>query len=162
MYYLIKIVSITFFSSSGMQKFHHLFGCHTIGINSLLIFFQALYVHQVQYAKPKVSGSSSSKLSLRLILLGSLLKVPISLQEYDIARIFIKVEYIFVCVQSNINIFNPFTCNKPIGNKFQCRKRISKQLHHIFFELYIYQDKILLKRDLQEQLSPTFLEFYVD
>ena len=29
-----------FFSSSDMQKFRHLLGCHTIGINSSLVFFK--------------------------------------------------------------------------------------------------------------------------
>ena len=36
---LNKIGSIPFFSSSDMQKFHHLLRCHAIGINSSLIFF---------------------------------------------------------------------------------------------------------------------------
>ena len=36
----VKIGSIYFFSSSGMQKLHHLLGCQAIGINSSLIFFQ--------------------------------------------------------------------------------------------------------------------------
>ena len=35
----IKIDSISFFSTSDMQKFHHLLGCHAIGINPSLIFF---------------------------------------------------------------------------------------------------------------------------
>ena len=34
-----KMGSISFFSSSEMQQFHHLLGCHTIGHNSSLIFF---------------------------------------------------------------------------------------------------------------------------
>ena len=38
-YYSVKIGSISFFSSSDMQKFHHLLGCHTIGINATLIIF---------------------------------------------------------------------------------------------------------------------------
>ena len=41
---LVKIVSTTFFSSSGMQKFHHLKGCHAIDINSLFhSFLSALH-----------------------------------------------------------------------------------------------------------------------
>ena len=35
----IKIGPISFFSSSDTQKFYHLLGCRTIGINSSLIFF---------------------------------------------------------------------------------------------------------------------------
>ena len=41
---LVKIVSTTFFSSSGMQKFNHLKGCHAIDINSLFhSFLSALH-----------------------------------------------------------------------------------------------------------------------
>ena len=36
----VKIGSVSFFISSDMQKLHHLLGCHTIGINSALIFFK--------------------------------------------------------------------------------------------------------------------------
>ena len=32
--YSVKIASISFYSSSDMQKFHHLSGCHAICINS--------------------------------------------------------------------------------------------------------------------------------
>ena len=46
----IKIVSISFFSSSGRQKFHHLLGCHVIDINSSCVFFKFLCVFQIWYA----------------------------------------------------------------------------------------------------------------
>ena len=38
----------------------------------------------------------------------------------DISKIFIKIDYILICVQNSIKSFNHFTCNKPIGNKSQC------------------------------------------
>ena len=39
----VKIGPITFSSSSDKQRFHHLLGCHVIGINSSLpIFLSAL------------------------------------------------------------------------------------------------------------------------
>ena len=38
-HYSVKIGSISFFSSSDMQNFHHLLRCHTIGINPVVIFF---------------------------------------------------------------------------------------------------------------------------
>ena len=38
----------------------------------------------------------------------------------------------------------------------------NQQLHQTFFELYIYQGNILLKKDLQKQLCLTFLEFHTD
>ena len=76
-----------FFSSSDMQKFDHLLGCHAIGINSSLIFFfSALdFLNLLCLAKSQiiiiVSGSSSSKLLSRLILLRFTLRIPISLQQ---------------------------------------------------------------------------------
>ena len=36
----VKIGSVSFFTSSDMQQFHHLLGCHTIGINSSFFFFK--------------------------------------------------------------------------------------------------------------------------
>ena len=40
----VKISSISFFSSSDTQKFHHLLGCQAIGINSsLIVFLSALH-----------------------------------------------------------------------------------------------------------------------
>ena len=33
-YFSVKIGSISYFSSSDIQKFHHLLGCHAISINS--------------------------------------------------------------------------------------------------------------------------------
>ena len=65
-----------------------------------------------------LSRPSSSKL-LKLILLRSILRIPISLQE-NATRIFIKIEYIIICVQISKKFFNHFTCNKPIANNFQC------------------------------------------
>ena len=41
-------------------------------------------------------------------------------RTYDITRIFIKLEYIFICLQGSKKFFNHFTCNKPFENKFQC------------------------------------------
>ena len=37
----------------------------------------------------------------------------------------------------------------------------NQQLHHTFFELYIYEGSIQLKKELQKQLCHTFLEFNI-
>ena len=37
-----------------------------------------------------------------------------------------------------------------------------QQLRRILFELYIYQDNILLKKDKKKQLTHIFLEFNID
>ena len=42
--YSAKMGCISFFSSSGMQKLHHLLGCHATGINFSLLFFLVLCV----------------------------------------------------------------------------------------------------------------------
>ena len=36
---LVEVGSISFFSSSDTQKFHHILGCQATGINSSPIFF---------------------------------------------------------------------------------------------------------------------------
>ena len=37
-----------------------------------------------------------------------------------------------------------------------------QQLHHIFFEFYVYQGNMLLKNDIKEQLCQIFFKFYAD
>ena len=37
-----------------------------------------------------------------------------------------------------------------------------QQLHHALFEFYIHQGNTLSKKDLQKQLSRTFLEIYTN
>ena len=73
-HYSIEIGSISFSSYYDTQKFHHLLGCHAISINSSLLFLSVLrFLNLICKAKSliriTVSGSSSSKLLSRLILL---------------------------------------------------------------------------------------------
>ena len=83
----LKIGSIYFFSSSDMYQSHHPLGCHATGINSSLIFFSSslhfsnLICQVKSLIRIIVSGSTPSKLLSRLILLKSILRIPISLQE---------------------------------------------------------------------------------
>ena len=37
-----------------------------------------------------------------------------------------------------------------------------QQLHHTFFDFYIYQGSILLKKDMKKQLCYIFLEVHID
>ena len=65
--------------------------------------------------------------------------------KYSITRIFIKLEYIFICMQSRKTFFNHFTCDKPIKNKFQCCYRIIKSfithfLSYIFIRVIYYKE----------------------
>ena len=53
-------------------------------------------------------------------------------RKYDITRIFIKIESIFICVQSSKKFFNLCTCNKPIGNKFQCCQKTINSFTTLF------------------------------
>ena len=71
----VKIGSISFFSCSDMQKWHHFLGCHVIGINSSLAFFLRslrfpnLKCQAKSLIRITVSRSFSSKLLSRLIFL---------------------------------------------------------------------------------------------
>ena len=84
--YLKNNGSISFFSSSDMHQSHHLSACHATGIisalNSFLKFFLFLkLICQVKsLIRITISGSSSLKLSSRLILLRSILRIPVPLQ----------------------------------------------------------------------------------
>ena len=93
-HYSVKIDSIYFFSSSGMQKFHHLLGWHAVGINVSHIIFLNFCVSQIQYAQPKVGKNNS----IRIIIVKIIIKI-------NITRIFIKIEYIFICIKSFLIIF---------------------------------------------------------
>ena len=70
-----------------MYQSHHPLGCHATGINSSLIFFSSslhfsnLICQVKSLIRIIVSGSTPSKLLSRLILLKSILRIPISLQE---------------------------------------------------------------------------------
>ena len=103
-----------------MQNFHYLLGCHAIGINSSL--FSAL-----RFSNLICQANSVRIIFIKIIIKINIIKIYIKNPHFiarKYIRIFIKVEYIFLCVQSSKKLFNHFTCNKPIGNKFQCCKRI--------------------------------------
>ena len=123
--FLMNIGSISF-SSSDMHQSHHLSGCRATGINSSLNTFLSSFRFLNSRCQVKnliriiLSGSSSSYLSARLILLRSIVRIPIPLQSnYSFTRIFIKIEYVVLCIQNSKKFLNHFTSNKPIRNKFQ-------------------------------------------
>ena len=86
-HYSVKIKNwfYFFFRSSDMQKFHHLLGCHAIGIFTYLFLSALRVLNLLCQAKGLIrilrSGSSSSKLLSRLILLKFTLRMPISSQQ---------------------------------------------------------------------------------
>ena len=46
-YYSVKFGSISFLSSSHLEKFHHLLACHTIGMKPLYpMFLIYIFLHQ--------------------------------------------------------------------------------------------------------------------
>ena len=51
-------------------------------------------------------------------------------------KIFIKIEYIFICIQSSKELFNHFTRNKPIEQNLVLVEN-HQQLHRTLFESYI-------------------------
>ena len=63
-----------------------------------------------------------------------------------------------ICLQSSIIFFQYFYLKRTYREEFLAKLENYQLLYHTFFELYIYQGKILLKK----QQSPLFLEFYID
>ena len=87
----LKTGSISFFSSSYMQEFHLLWGCHAIGINSSLILFFAFFAF-FKFNMP--SQKSDMNRSIRIIFIKIKIYVKNThfvTRKCDIARIFIKV-----------------------------------------------------------------------
>ena len=128
----VKIGSISFFSSFNTQKFHLLLILH-------LYFFKFFACFNlICQAKSLliiiVSGSSSSKLLSRLIFFKIYVENTHFITiKYNIIRIFIKIGYIFMCIQSSKKLFNHFPCNKPIRKKLEN----DQQLHPTFLS-YIF------------------------
>ena len=67
-----------------------------------------------------------------------------------------------ICLQSSIIFFQYFYLKRTYREEFLAKLENYQLLYHTFFELYIYQGKILLKKNLKKQQSPLFLEFYFD
>ena len=101
----INIGSISFFSSSDTQQSHHLLGCGVTGINSLFnSCLSALHFSNLIYQDKSMTRI---KLSLTLILLGSILTIPISLYLNTASpESSIKTGYISICTQSSKKFFN--------------------------------------------------------
>ena len=110
---------------------------------------------------------------MRIIVIETIIKINISkiyikitysiTTKYKITRIFIKMECISICIKSSTKLFIHFTCSKPIvTNQLGISSILlenHQQLHHRFFELYIYQDNILLKRICRNNSVTHFLSF---
>ena len=103
----IKIGSISFFSSSDTQKFHHLLGCHNTDINSSVILFKCFAFFKLNMPSQKSDMNDSIRIIFILIsnVKHNIIKIYIKnthyvTNKYNIFRIFIKIEYIFICVQT--------------------------------------------------------------
>ena len=79
--------------------------------------------------------------------------------KYSITRTFIKVEYIFISYNAVKSFVIILLATK---EKVSMQLDNHQQLHHTFFELYIHQDSIQLKKYFHNQLCHTFLEFYIN
>ena len=114
-----------FFLIFWHAKIHHLLGCHAIVINSSLIFFKGFPFFKFNIPKKKSDKDNSFRIIfIKIIIKINIIKIYVKntlfiARKYDITRIFINLEYIFICVQSSKKFFNHFTRNKPIGNKFK-------------------------------------------
>ena len=61
-HYSVKVGSISLFSSSDMEKFHYLLGCHAIGINSSLIFFKCFVFFKFNMPSQKSDKNNSIRI----------------------------------------------------------------------------------------------------
>ena len=112
----INIRSISFFPSSYMHQSHHLLGCHTTSSNSSFSsFLSSLRFSNLVCNPENHLHEIIIKINVTKIYIKSFHSITI---ECDIARTFVKLEYIFICIKSSKKFFNYFTCNNPIRNKF--------------------------------------------
>ena len=119
-------------SKNGFYFFSHLLTCKisTIFYDATLLkliiplsFFECC-VFKFQMASQKSDANNRiSIIFIKVFIKINLMQVynkntHFVTRKYNINRIFIKIEYIFICVQSSLKFFNHVTCNKPIRNKF--------------------------------------------
>ena len=115
--------SISFFSSSDRQQSHHLLGCHATDINSSFdSFFKCFTFFKFRMSSQKSDMNNSTRIIKIIIVKVNAIRICIKnthflIIKYNITKIFIKIEYIFICIKGSKKLFNHFTCNKPVGNK---------------------------------------------
>ena len=174
----MKIISISIFSSSDMHQSHHLLGCHVIGINSLLIFFfnsSRIFFHVLMFFAffkfNMPSRKSDMNNCIRIIFIKTIIKINIIkiyiknthfiTTKYNITRIFIKIECIVICKQSNKKFLIILLVAKQSGISFNAARESSTTSSSIFWVIYL-SGQYTSKKDLQKQLYHTFLEFYIN
>ena len=133
-----KIGSISFFSSSDTETFHHLLGFNAIGINSSFI------------------------ISVRIIFI-KIIEIDIIMiytkNIHFITRIFIKKSKISSVYKSVWSFLIILHVTNQSG---MLLLENHQQVHYTFFEFYTYQGNILFKKNIKEQIFYFFLEFYID
>ena len=102
----MKISSTSFLSSSDIQKFHHLLGCHAIGINSSPIFFKYFAFLEVTTPRRK----SDMNYSTGIIFIKTIIIIKIDKFYQDMQK-----EYIFD-KQKNVTIIKIFIIKEYISN----------------------------------------------
>ena len=138
-------------------------GCHATDINSLLIFLSSF-----KFNMP--SQRSDKNYSIRIIFIKIITEVNITkininniyfiTVKYNITRIFLKIEYIFICMQISKKLLIHLTCNEPVGNMFQCCYRIRNSFVTHFLSYIFIKTKYYKKGSSETTLS--FLEFYIN
>ena len=130
--------SIYFFSSSDMQKFYHLLECHTIGIISSFIYFNffAFFKFNMQ-SKKSDKNDSIQIIFIKIIIEINFIKIYIKNThsitiKYNITRTFIKIEYIFICIQSSKRFLVILIVTNQSGISFNAARESSTALSHIF------------------------------
>ena len=137
----ISIGSICFFSKPDMHQSNHVLRCDDTGINSSFNFFLSTLLFsdltwqtksltiKVIYIKIITVKDNAIKIYIKNIHFITI--------KFNITKIFIKIEYIFICIQSSKKLLYHFACNKPIGNKIQCWKKIINSFNTHFWVIYL-------------------------
>ena len=102
-----------FLSSSDIAQFQHLLGCLTMDINSSLItFLNPLCFFKFTLPSQKPDNTNSIRIIfIKIVIKINTFKIYLKntrfiIWKYNIHRICIKVEYIFVWVQSSKMLFH--------------------------------------------------------
>ena len=121
-----------------MQKFIHLLGCHAIGINSSLIFFNCFVFSK---SNMPIQKSDKNK-SIRIIFIKFIIYINI-IQIYtknthfittkrDITRIFIKKKETTICVQYSKKFLISLLVTKESEINFNAARQSSTASSHSF------------------------------
>ena len=161
-HYSVKANSISFFSSSDMQRFHHFLGCHTIVINSLS-FFQCFTFFKFTTLSQNSDKNNGIRHCVKSVQIQSFFWSVFSYILTEYGDLLCKSPY-SVRIQKNtdhkktpyLDAFHAVGINFiKIIIKISIIKINSISTH-------IYHGNILLKNNIKKEICQIFLELYID